>query len=640
MGAALAGAIIVGCPLAHAADEATANAQQSTATPAAANQAASRQAAATIADVVVTATLTEESLQKVPVAVTVVDGKQAEKENLNNINDISTIVPSLNFRDGASNKDQGLFIRKGPAYNVFFNMVPATQGKVLDPETSESFEIGVKTKLFDDRLVLNAAAFHTDFENFQANFPNLIGGTVVTNLVNAGTVTSQGVELDFTAKPTQSITLSGGVAYTDARITSTDIVGRNWPIEGQTVPFTPKWKANVRADYLLPLNDKYDIDFGTRVRWQSDVQYDLANVVMLTRPMQRQFEQGEKSLEDLHKIDRDLLKQEQRAEREAFFKDGSKIFKAERHRIYDEVRKEYAPEWRQFYKDKAAAEKEAQQFSKAAMAQALSFAGEGRWGDAREAYENSHAILDAVSRDFAARKADLKARQMEDVRERQTLGCNSLREARDADYKELLQRQRDERASLTATHASGGERAVDLVAQTLSLYAANENASAEAKLPEPANTNPAPMQENTARTGTQDGISISSVKAPELDLAAFIGSVGQAARPEGYRGPDDDRLAGRRDGVDLATTAIGSAASYIADQLGEFLTPTPPELRAARAREEARREAEKPAPDPAKDDIWTRHIEAALRIAEQERESKRSRDYWTERERTKEGRDR
>jgi iron complex outermembrane receptor protein len=165
---------------------------------------------------------------------------------------------------------------KGPAYNVFFNMVPATQGKVLDPETSESFEIGVKTKLFDDRLVLNAAAFHTDFENFQANFPNLIGGTVVTNLVNAGTVTSQGVEVDFTAKPTQSITLSGGVAYTDARITSTDIVGRNWPIEGQVVPFTPKWKANVRADYLLPLNDKYDIDFGARVRWQSDVQYDLA----------------------------------------------------------------------------------------------------------------------------------------------------------------------------------------------------------------------------------------------------------------------------------------------------------------------------------------------------------------------------
>jgi hypothetical protein len=363
------------------------------------------------------------------------------------------------------------------------------------------------------------------------------------------------------------------------------------------------------------------------------------NVVMLTRPMQREYEEGEKSLEDLHKIDRDLLKQEQRAEREAFFKDGSKIFKAERHRIYDEIRKEYAPEWRQFFKDKAAAEKEAQQQSKVAMAQAMSFAREGRWGEAREAYENSHAVMDAVSRDFAARKADLKERQMEDLRERQTLGCDALRENRDADYKELLQRQRDERAALTATNAMG-ERAVDLVVQTLSIYAANENASAEAKLPDPANTNPAPQENASERTGTQDAAPASPAKAPELDVAALVSGAGETARPESYRGPDDDRLTGRRDGVDLAATAIGAAATYIADQLGEFFTPTPPELRAARALEEARREAEKPARDPARDDVWTRHIEAALRIAEQERENKRSRDYWTERERTKEGRDR
>jgi hypothetical protein len=364
------------------------------------------------------------------------------------------------------------------------------------------------------------------------------------------------------------------------------------------------------------------------------------NVVMLTRPMQREYEQGEKTLDDLHKIDRDLLKKEQRAEREAFFKDGSKIFKAERHRIYDEVRKEYAPEWRQFFKDKAAAEKEAEQLSKTAMAQAMSFAREGRWGEAREAYENSHAVMDAISRDFAARKADLKERQMENLRERQTLGCNSLRESRDADYKELLQRQRDERAALTATNALSGERAVDIVAQTLSIYAANENANPEAKLPDAANTNPAPQENASERNGTQDVSPTSHTKAPELDVASLIGSAGETARPESYRGPDDDRLTGRRDGVDLAATAIGAAATYIADQLGELFTPTPPELRAARALEEARREAEKPVRDPAKDDVWTRHIEAALRIAEQERENKRSRDYWTERERTKEGRDR
>ncbi|PPQ30770.1 hypothetical protein CCR94_11750 [Rhodoblastus sphagnicola] len=164
---------------------------------------------------------------------------------------------------------------KGPAYNVFFNMVPATQGQVLAAETSNSFELGLKSKLFDNRVLLNLAAFHTVFDNFQANFPNLIGGAVVTNLVNAGTVTSQGVEADFNAAVTDELSLKGAAAFTDAAITSTNVVGRNWPIKGGALPFTPKWKANLRADYTVPWLDQYALDFGTAVRWQSKVQYDL-----------------------------------------------------------------------------------------------------------------------------------------------------------------------------------------------------------------------------------------------------------------------------------------------------------------------------------------------------------------------------
>jgi iron complex outermembrane receptor protein len=165
---------------------------------------------------------------------------------------------------------------KGPAYNVFFNMVPSTQGQALAPETSNSFELGLKSKLFDNRVLLNVAAFHTIFNNYQANFPNLIGGAVVTNLVNAGTVTSQGVEADFNAAVTDELSLKGAAAFTDARITSTDIVGRNWPIKDGAVPFTPKWKTNLRADYTVPWLEKYSVDFGTAVRWQSKVQYDLS----------------------------------------------------------------------------------------------------------------------------------------------------------------------------------------------------------------------------------------------------------------------------------------------------------------------------------------------------------------------------
>ncbi|HEY0281281.1 MAG TPA: TonB-dependent receptor, partial [Rhizomicrobium sp.] len=165
---------------------------------------------------------------------------------------------------------------KGPAYNVFFNMVPATQGVVLSPETSSSFELGLKARLFDNKLSVNLAAFHTTFDNFQANFPNLINGTVVTNLVNAGTVLTRGVESDFTANITDYLTVGGALAYTDAYVDETNIVGRNWPIAGKPLPFTPDWKLSLRANYHVPLDSRFALDFGTDGRWQSKVQYDLS----------------------------------------------------------------------------------------------------------------------------------------------------------------------------------------------------------------------------------------------------------------------------------------------------------------------------------------------------------------------------
>ena len=52
-----------------------------------------------------------EPLQKVPVSVSVITGKQAARDNLTNLQDILQKVPSANFRNATSNKDQAVFIR-------------------------------------------------------------------------------------------------------------------------------------------------------------------------------------------------------------------------------------------------------------------------------------------------------------------------------------------------------------------------------------------------------------------------------------------------------------------------------------------------------------------------------------------------
>jgi iron complex outermembrane recepter protein len=65
----------------------------------------------TVTEVVVTATRRSEPMQKVPVAVCVLSGDQLRSANLNGLREISSQVPSFNFRQAASYKDQALFLR-------------------------------------------------------------------------------------------------------------------------------------------------------------------------------------------------------------------------------------------------------------------------------------------------------------------------------------------------------------------------------------------------------------------------------------------------------------------------------------------------------------------------------------------------
>ncbi|MEI9985169.1 MAG: TonB-dependent receptor [Aliidongia sp.] len=80
---------------------------------------------------------------------------------------------------------------KGPAFNVFFNM-SAVNTAPLKPETSDAYEIGVKTNLYQHKLEANVSAFIDDFDNYQANFASVINGGLVTNLINAGSVSTRG----------------------------------------------------------------------------------------------------------------------------------------------------------------------------------------------------------------------------------------------------------------------------------------------------------------------------------------------------------------------------------------------------------------------------------------------------------------
>lgn len=145
---------------------------------------------------------------------------------------------------------------KGPAFNVFFNHVAPTNSTPIDPEKSDSFEVGFKSQFLDRMVQLNAAAFLVDYKGFQANNFVLLNGAVVTNLTNAGTVRSKGFEADLTVAPTGGLTLRANAAYADAKVrrfNPNPLTNAPDARDGTRLPLAPKFSYTIGADYDVPV---------------------------------------------------------------------------------------------------------------------------------------------------------------------------------------------------------------------------------------------------------------------------------------------------------------------------------------------------------------------------------------------------
>jgi iron complex outermembrane receptor protein len=165
---------------------------------------------------------------------------------------------------------------KGPAYNVFFNM-QAFDTQPLAPETSTSYEVGLKGSLFDGRVSGGIAAYLTDYDGFQANYTDTYLGAIVTRLINAGRVRTKGVEADLNTRPTDRLTLNVAVARTDARIRHFNCPAATscTSIDGGALPFAPDWKLSGGAAWKLPITDGLSVELQTDASYKSKTQYAI-----------------------------------------------------------------------------------------------------------------------------------------------------------------------------------------------------------------------------------------------------------------------------------------------------------------------------------------------------------------------------
>jgi iron complex outermembrane receptor protein len=75
----------------------------------------------------------------------------------------------------------------------------------FDEETVLTYELGAKTELFDDRVILNAAVFYSDYDDLQVDQFTAGSGGAASETVNAGKANIFGVELEAFAQLTDHI---------------------------------------------------------------------------------------------------------------------------------------------------------------------------------------------------------------------------------------------------------------------------------------------------------------------------------------------------------------------------------------------------------------------------------------------------
>ena len=149
------------------------------------------------------------------------------------------------------------------------------------PEFSNSFEIGSKNSLFQNKMSLNIAFFYTQVTDAQV--PTLLLPDAITVTRNAGKLKSKGAELELIARPLLGTKLQYSLGYVDARYTDLMVAsnGEAVSLKGNRQIFSPKVTSSLALQEQFQLTRKSDKHIFARGEWRflGDQYFDLANKI-------------------------------------------------------------------------------------------------------------------------------------------------------------------------------------------------------------------------------------------------------------------------------------------------------------------------------------------------------------------------
>ncbi len=184
--------------------------------------------------------------------------------------------------------------KKGYKSGSFKVAVPPVRGEnnSFNDERVQGYEIGLKSRLLDRRLLANLAFYDYYYRGLQVGgIEPGVNGVPIIRTVNAGRARTYGVDFDMSYRPpvAEGLTLNGSVSWNKARYTELNNIGcyanqtvsmgcnqvlnpvtgryTAQQLSGTPMVRAPEWAANFGFDYEIPVGS------GMKVQLSNNNQY-------------------------------------------------------------------------------------------------------------------------------------------------------------------------------------------------------------------------------------------------------------------------------------------------------------------------------------------------------------------------------
>jgi iron complex outermembrane receptor protein len=196
-------------------------------------------------------------------------GRYDWAENTAGGSDVSlSDVQQDTLRDREFSPRVGVVYQPWPWLSLYENYVESfgtnsgrsPDGSLLPAQTSEQYEVGIKTEFFDGRLSSTLAFYNLNKTNIPATNLNTLDPN---DLIAIGEARSRGIEIDLSGQVTDRLSFIGTYAFTDAEIIKEAV--NAFPTSGgkpgDPLPGAPKHQSSLGAKYEV-LPERFELGSG------------------------------------------------------------------------------------------------------------------------------------------------------------------------------------------------------------------------------------------------------------------------------------------------------------------------------------------------------------------------------------------